>query len=566
MKIKPLYIFFLTLVFSVNTYGQNIEQMKKSKPIELHGNLLVQGQLYSISGAAPRQPWNAYLLSGSPILSIYGFQLPFSFTFSNTQRDFRQPFNQVGVSPQYKWLTLHAGYRNVSFSQFGLAGQTILGAGFEINPKKIRLGIMYGRAQKAIAEDTSKTIQQNLNSINYPAYKRMVLAGKIGLGTNSNYFDLNFVKGKDDVNSLPYKPIKTEVLPSENLVIGLAHKFSMFKKHVEWSSEVAASLFTRDISVPKFDSSDFKFASKINNVIAINLSTVAYTAAESQLKFTNKYFSTGLKYRRIEPDYKSMGAYYFQTDLEQYTGNFSTRLFKKKLNFNVSVGIQKDNVARKKMATTQRNIYSSNISYNPNQHFGIDFNLSNYGTAQRAGTRSLSDTAKINQISNSITLTPHYNFTKGNLLHNFILTMGNQALNDRNKFTSTYTDMTMTYSNFIYSLMNIEKRVNYNFGINYSNSKTEAGAIQLNGISLGAGKTLLKDKMNTDVSASINNSTFNNASNGIVLNMTANCSYMVSKHHSFRGSILWLNNQSKNSAAGNSFNEFTFMVQYNFMF
>ncbi|MEY4876049.1 MAG: hypothetical protein RL708_1198, partial [Bacteroidota bacterium] len=377
---KKSILFIVLFIPSIFVFAQDIQQMTKAKPIELHGNLLLQGQLYSINGAPARQPWNAYLISGSPTLSIYGFQLPFTFTFSNTQRDFRQPFNQIGVSPQYKWLTLHAGYRNVSFSQFGLAGQTILGGGIELNPKKFRFGVMYGRAQKAVAEDTTKTIQQNLNSINYPTYKRMVLAAKIGLGTNSNFVDINFVKGKDDVKSLPYKPIKTEVLPSENLVVGLTHRFTMFKKHVEWNSEVAASIFTRDISVPKFDSSDFKFADKVNKITTINLSTVAYTAAESQIKFKNKYFSTGLKYRRVEPDYKSMGAYYFQTDLEQYTGNLSTRLFKNKLSFNGSIGIQKDNVAKKKLATTQRNIYSTAINYNLNQHFGIDFNLSNYGT------------------------------------------------------------------------------------------------------------------------------------------------------------------------------------------
>ncbi|MEY2828645.1 MAG: hypothetical protein RIQ33_503, partial [Bacteroidota bacterium] len=367
-KIFLLFIFCFGFC-KEQTIAQDVQQMAKSKPLELHGNLLLQGQLYSINGAPARQPWNAYLISGSPTLSIYGFQLPFTFTFSNTQRDFRQPFNQVGVSPTYKWLTLHAGYRNISFSQFGLAGQTILGGGVELNPKKFRFGVMYGRSQKAIAEDTTKSIQQNLNSINYPAYKRMVLAGKIGVGSTSNFVDLNFVKGKDDLNSLPYKPIKTEVLPSENLVIGLAHKFTLFKKHVEWNSEVAASIFTRDISVPKFDKTDFAYADKVNKVMLINLSTVGYTAAESQLKFKNKYISTGLKYRRIEPDYKSMGAYYFQTDMEQYTGNLSTRLFKNKLNFNGSMGIQKDNVAHKKLATTQRNIYSTAINYTANQHF-----------------------------------------------------------------------------------------------------------------------------------------------------------------------------------------------------
>ena len=363
--------------------AQDLQQITKAKPIALHGNLLLQQQLYSIQGAAPRQPWNAYIISGSPVLSVYGFQLPFTFTFSNNQRDFRQPFNQIGVSPTYKWLTLHIGYRNISFSQFGLAGQTILGGGIELKPKKIRFGLMYGRSQKAVAEDTTKSIQQNLNSINYPAYKRMVLATKIGIGTDANHFDLFMVKGKDELNSLPYKPLKTEVLPAENLVIGVAHKFSFLKNKIEWQSEAAASAYTRDITASVVDLSSVKYASTIKNVMPPNLSTVLYSAIESQAKYKHKLFSIGAKYRRIEPDYKSMGAYFFQTDVEQYTGNFSTRLFKNKINFNGSAGVQKDNVANKKVATTQRNIYSAAANYQLNQHFGVDLNYSNYASKYR---------------------------------------------------------------------------------------------------------------------------------------------------------------------------------------
>jgi hypothetical protein len=321
------------------------------------------------------------------------------------------------------------------------------------------------------------------------------------------------------------------------------------------------------VSLPAYDLSSVPQAAKIKAVMPPNLSTQAYLAAESQLKYKHKLFSVGAKYKRIEPDYKSMGAYYFQTDVEQYTGNFSTRLFKGKLNLNTSAGVQKDNVAKKKLATTARNIFSMAANYQANQHFGIDLNYSNYGTAQKAGTRNLSDTAKINQINNSITLSPHYAFQKNNLNHTIFLVLGNQSLNDRNKFTSSHTQVNMQFANLMYSLINNASNTNYSAGINYNSSATEAGTIVLEGVSAGVGKSLLKEnKMNVDFNTSVNSSQYNGVGNGLTVNLTSSCGYVISKQHRLKANVVWLLNNSKNEAAGKSFNELTMMVQYNFSF
>lgn len=561
-------VLFSTLFIGLSFLGvsQDIEQMKKSKPFQLTGGVSLQGQVYGIDGAPARQPATSYVLNGSPTISIYGFQLPFSFTLSNNQRDFRQPLNQFGISPQYKWMKFHAGYRNVTFSQFGLAGHTILGGGFELTPKKFRFSAMYGRTNKAVREDTTKIITQNLNSINYPAYKQMLLAVKLGVGSASNFVDLYFVKGKDDTLSLPEKPQNSEVLPSENLVIGLAHKFSFFKNKLEWQSEGATSAYTRDISAPLVDLSDVKQKKLIESILTPRVSTVVYTAVESQLKYKHKYFTIGTKYRRIDPDYKSMGAYFFQSDLEQITGNLSLRLFKGKLNITSSAGIQNDNIARKKLATTQRNIYSGVLNYTMNKHIGIDISVSNYGTAQRAGTKSLSDTTKINQISNSITVTPHYFFQKNNNSHAFVLIVGNQQLNDRNQFTSTNTEMEMLFTNFNYSFSNSIKKTTYNSGINYSKSTVSTGNIELAGITVGSGISWLKDKLNSDVSMMLNSTKYNGANNGFIYTFSTGNNYTLTKKQSLRLQLNWLLNKSKNSEAGYSFNEFTAMMQYRYNF
>lgn len=71
-------------------------------------------------------------------LSLYGLQIPFSVTFSERERSFRQPFNQYGASPRYKWVRLHLGYRTMHFSQLTMTGQNFLGGGGRL-PRKVQV-------------------------------------------------------------------------------------------------------------------------------------------------------------------------------------------------------------------------------------------------------------------------------------------------------------------------------------------------------------------------------------------------------------------------------------------
>jgi hypothetical protein len=108
-------------------YTQNIENLSQQKPVSLSGNIDLRGIYYSANGISPRYPSTSYVLSGAPTLNLYGLAIPFAFTFSNQESKIAQPFAQFGLSPTYKWLTLHGGYRNVSFNQFTLGGHTMLG-------------------------------------------------------------------------------------------------------------------------------------------------------------------------------------------------------------------------------------------------------------------------------------------------------------------------------------------------------------------------------------------------------------------------------------------------------
>ena len=140
----PIYCLILLLFVAGDTFSQDQSADTPPKPFSLDGSLTISGTKYSVSGAARRRPPTSWTLVGTPTLSIYGVSLPFNFILSDQESSFRQPFDQFGVSPSYKWATLHIGYNSLTYSKYTLTGITFLGAGIDINPEPLRLSVAYG--------------------------------------------------------------------------------------------------------------------------------------------------------------------------------------------------------------------------------------------------------------------------------------------------------------------------------------------------------------------------------------------------------------------------------------
>lgn len=563
MKHIKLTLIFILYFFNIKFIkSQDLSDLKNTKPISLSGGINVQTGFYGMKGANARQPGFTYMLNGSPTLNVYGVSLPFSFTFSNFQRDFRQPFNQFGLSPTYKWITVHAGYRNISYSQFGMAGYTLLGGGIELKPKKFKLSVLYGRSQKAIQDDTSKKIESSLNGINYPAYKRMLTSVNFGYGTTDNYIDINFLRGKDDSSSLPFRPITQQINPSKNQVYSVKTQLSFFKKKLIYQAEGAVSAYTRDLGFETIDAGN----NLVNKLVKANISTQLYSAFETQLNYNASTYGLGIKYRKVAPDYKSMGAYFFQSDFEQLLLNGKFNAFKSKLRLNGSFGQQKDNLQKKKFATTIRNVYNATVSLAPNEKWGIDAVISNYGTSQRAGTRNLSDTAQINQINSAITITPRYTKIKEKTINNYLLILGKQSLDDRNRITEIYTNVNMLFANLLWSKSMLKTNVNYNTGLNYNQSETRAGKIALYGVIAGVSKSWKNGKYNMDLNSNFNATSFNDKQNGINASVQYSAGMKMGKKHKLQFLSNYMLNQSKDAAAGSDFSEYFVRINYGFSF
>ncbi|MBK9959426.1 MAG: hypothetical protein IPP11_12940 [Chitinophagaceae bacterium] len=182
-KFPDYWRIFLPLIFSFlvvfDVQAQDVESMNIKNPFQFHGNVNLQLDYYKANGISARQKEFSWLINGNPVLTVLGVDIPLSFVLSNFENKFYQPFNQFGISPKYKWATLHLGYRNLTYSNYTLAGHRILGAGFDLKPKNFRIGFMYGQLRRSASIDSS----MNANPMYVrpaPTYKRLGMAAKLG--------------------------------------------------------------------------------------------------------------------------------------------------------------------------------------------------------------------------------------------------------------------------------------------------------------------------------------------------------------------------------------------------
>ena len=173
-KILFLLVFLLTVT---QIPAQNLESIGTEKPFTIHGSTSLNLIGYGVSGIPARADPFAFVLTANATVSVYGIAFPFSISLSNRQQSYSQPFNQFGMSPYWKWITVHAGYRNITFSNFTLAGHTFLGAGIELTPSIFRFGFVYGRFDRKTTENPM-TATDSL-----PNYRSTGFAVKVGVGT-----------------------------------------------------------------------------------------------------------------------------------------------------------------------------------------------------------------------------------------------------------------------------------------------------------------------------------------------------------------------------------------------
>ncbi|RYY54740.1 MAG: hypothetical protein EOO09_13200 [Chitinophagaceae bacterium] len=560
-----LLVLLMAFCLSItNVQSQDIEKIDFKKPVQFSGSLNISLESYNAHGIEKRKKPFSWLVSGAPIVTVLGVQVPFSFLFSNFENRYYQPFNQFGISPRYKWATFHAGYRNIQFSQFTLAGYRMLGGGVELNPRKLRLGFMYGRLARSASLDSL----QYANPLAFrtpPTYTRMAYAVKLGVGTERNYIDLSMLKGWDKEASLDQK-FRDSTAPASNLALGVSWKIT-FLRRFSWQAEIGLSHYINDIYSDKLvaDSSDAKIIRQLLKVFPARISSQLLTAGETRLSYQDKVMGLTLQYKRVDPEYRSMGAYFFQSDIEQFNFMPSFRLNKGKLFIGGSVGLQRDNLYRQKLATSERVTGNANINYNPSARFGVSFNYSNFGITQNPLRTSASDEI-FKQVSQSFTLVPYLSFINDNSVKNIQFISSLQSLNSPMKTINTTADQHTLMGSLIYSHTWLKKQFSFNTSLNYNNTSLPDGDIGSKGGGVGFSIPVYKNRIALSTNGSWNSNTFNGMSNGYTINADVSTSVRILKRNSVQLGFNYLKNKATDQTVVQSFDEQTFRLGYGISF
>lgn len=571
---NKFYLYILTIGAMVilclpsNAYGQDLERIGEEKAITINGGINLNQIFYAIEGIERRRDPYSYYLSGNLALDLYGWSIPFSFSLSNQNSSFQQPFNQYGIHPTYKWITAHLGWASMNFSPYTLNGHMFLGAGIEATPSdEWSLSGMYGRLQKAVEPDTILG--------NKAAYQRMGYGIKASYRKSADHIDLILFRAKDDASSISSMLWEEEVLPEENLVLSIAAGKLLFNR-LNLTGELAGSAITRDSRAEESEAHQkiFGYAGKL---FTPRISSAYYKAYKAGLNYQRDKYTVGLGYERVDPGYRTLGAYYFNNDLENITANAAVTLLKGKINLGINTGVQKDNLDNTKISAMRRWVGSANATYAVNEQLNLNVSYSNFQTFThiRDQFEAISqltpydnlDTLNYTQISQNANMNLMYMIkTTKEKRHSLNVNASFQDATDKQGEVIQNSGTRFYNLNTAYTLAFTPSKTSVTAAFNYSQNESGFMNATAFGPTIALSRSFLERKLRSTLSGGWNSA----YSNGILLNQVLNFrlmgGYTVQKMHNINLSLVSLTRSIKGEKSGSSFTEFTGTLGYSFNF
>ena len=590
MKIRLLLPCLFMMVQVV--HGQDIAALKKLKDPKA----LIKGKGLSINGALSanysyyqafditerRIPLN-YMYTGNLVFDVFGkFKMPLSFSYSNQKATFtngyvnpfqglnaarfRQPFNRFVIKPTYKGFTLQTGTVALNFSPYTLANYRYDGVGFTYKSAKVPIygGIMYGNLKRATKIDTLNP------ALNKPSYKRFGMGIQLGYKKDKNAIELILFKAVDDLKSLPYTLDKFNINPQSN-VVGSIKVAKEITKKILFNAELANSGITSDSRAETRN--NINFLRTYAGLLAVNTTTKYTKSIKSTLAYNADAYTAELEYSRVDPHYKTFGAYFFNNDLETFSIKGSTQIMDKKVSLVGSVGRQQDNLDKTKFQTTKRWATLANVIYAPTEklNFNVTYStflnhsnlISNLAYLTSVTPYDALDTLDYRQINNSTTgiVTWELPSSSKDLKKNVGLNLIYQSNKDIQKGSNQNLDLLNSAFNF--GINNTKKKMTMAAGINYTINHTADINSNLLGPSFSFSKEIkdLQLSLNLVYSNSINKKQETLVQHLSVLNNRLGINYTYKKNHKFQFALIYLKSNTVKTET-RQFSELTATLGY----
>jgi hypothetical protein len=519
--LQRLLIFLMLLTGITTIHGQQLDQIGKKDGIKVSGGVSAD-QVYRENSYSGGSPWST-VATGRLSTSVYGLSIPLSFTWSNENWTYTQPFNQFSLSPSYKWATLHLGWSSMSFSPYGLSGHSFAGVGVEVSPgDKFSMSVMHGRLQKALAGDTIKGYD--------PAYRRKGTGIKGAFNFDRGEVSLSVFYGLDDT----HKPVENidslGITPKENIVLT-----SHVNYRITDNLTVNADLGLSSLS----DDRRYSRATERGGI-----ATSRYHAVKTSLNYNTAIGSLGGTVEYVEPGYESLGAYYMVNDFIHYTINVATSLFRGRVTAAASGGIRQNNLDKKSDSDTRDVVTNVTLGFSPSERLSFNLTYSNFANYTHVQTLfdeveaqtqyELMDTLRFTQISENAGLSANWNISQSesqsqSLMLNLNVQQASQSQTDEPE--NTNTTFISASSGYQWSVK--PRNLSLGLNANYSRNETPDQVGEIMGPVLTVRKSFFEKTLQSSFSASWNSTYTDGNASGNVLSTRLGESYTLKKKHRF---------------------------------
>jgi hypothetical protein len=555
---KKIVLLFSLYILTLQLNAQDVSKLGKGQPLRISGRLSLVSNIYQASGEARRSPfsWSA---RGNMTLKLYGITMPFSFGLRNQQFSYGTPFNVYGVSPYYKWVKLHLGFRSMNFSPYTLSGKNFFGGGLELTPGKFRFAAMYGKFRNLLAQRDTAVVGATI----LPSYERSAYGAKIGTGNAYHSIDLMFLKVKDDENNIVNSDFAREVpedAPQDNIVLGMNAKLTFFRR-LSLQVNGAASAFTsnqnaRTLNVLEDVRATFK------DIIDANLSTRWGFAGDALLNFNLQNANFGLQYKRIDPFFNSLGINFIQKDLENYTANTSFSLFQRKLRLQGNFGLQRNNLEGFRSVGTQRTIGGGNLTFVPDRSWMVSIRHSNYQRENMEGILELNDTLRLVSVTKLTTINlRHKIFQKDNTL-SIGASANMQSVQDQSEVESLQSEIGNMGASFSFGIQNREIGWNLTTTATYNQFQVDGLFRKRYGMSVRITRKLWQDRLQLRLAGNYRLNKNGEAADTYSFSGRLGLNWRVSGSHSLNVQGAYL----QRNLSERSLREFRGSIGYNFSF
>jgi hypothetical protein len=490
-------------MFSVEVNAQDIEQVVKAKPVKVSGGATASTSFYDVNGEEDMRDPYFWQVMANINFNFWGVvDMPFSAYFAKKNVRYQQPaFHQFGMSPKYKAVTLHLGYRNMTFSNYSLAGLTFLGAGVEYNPKDYWLSgsAMYGRFFKAVPSVTDST----QNTFEDPSYERWGGGFKITGKKNNQEVSIIVFKAADRANSIPDPPAGSNIAPAENFITGISAK-NRITSDLTLRLEYTLSAYTADIRNEEKRFDQYTYLNNLGSLFTPKYSSTMGKAFEAQVDYQVDFIALGISYKRIDPNYKSLGSTFIENDLEDILFNISKPLFKKKLNLSGSLGQQRNNLDGNKENEDKRVIGTANAALTVSKSINLGVNYSNFTSSTQPTLINFTDSIKFFQINKNASFNISYNKGNDNIRHAISLMMAIQEGRTLNRSATQEieTGNDMINGNLAYNVSFTPISTSVTVSFQASQFKTDINKTTTLGPNFSVNRSFLKSKLNASLSYS----------------------------------------------------------------